>query len=129
MKRRVLPQTFAMDKSQVEMVFPAALTAKDRASLHAACEAYGLRHQSRGDEPERQFVVWKKARPDLMLPRCCLCSRTLPATLLTPARVQRCSAHHAWLSPLAPNWPPTAQRLRPEALNWNKRRRCRTRPS
>ena len=42
------------------MVFPAALTAADRCSLHAACEAFGLLHEARGDEPERQLVVWKR---------------------------------------------------------------------
>ena len=57
-------QQFSMDKSQVEMVFPAALTPADRCSLHAACEAFGLLHQARGDEPERQLVVWKRVRPD-----------------------------------------------------------------
>ena len=52
-------QDFMADESQREMVFPAALAASDRRAIHAACEAVSLLHQSRGDEPERQLVVWK----------------------------------------------------------------------
>ncbi|KAK9787374.1 hypothetical protein WJX73_008576 [Symbiochloris irregularis] len=52
-------EDFMADERQREMVFPAALAASDRRAIHAVCEALGLLHQSRGDEPERQLVVWK----------------------------------------------------------------------
>lgn len=63
-------QDFMADKDQREVVFPAALAAQDRRAVHAACDAFGLLHQSRGDEPERQLVVWKPgANPAVHHPR------------------------------------------------------------